>query len=94
MRKVIQGKIYDTERAHKVADYHYSIPKNPEHYVESLFLTAKENWFLYCEGGMESEYADGSTIKAYTPDDAFLWLEKYNKIPELEEHFPDRIEEA
>jgi hypothetical protein len=101
MKKVIDGKIYNTETATKV-EYYSNFSTGFDNYDETLYLTKKGVWFLYGSGGPASPYAvqghgyssGGSDIIVYSDNEAFAWLEKHNKIDVIEQYFPDKIEEA
>lgn len=104
MKKVIDGKMYNTETADEVATWSNHYYPNDFHYCEeSLFRTKKGNWFLYGEGGAMSAYSrsvgnngrgGGSDIRALTPDEARQWLEEKDQVEELERYFGSEIEEA
>jgi len=103
MKRIIDGKRYDTETAEMVAEdsngYAYS---DFNHCEETLYRTQRGNWFLYGEGGPMSKYSQavgdmrggGSAIVPLSADDARSWLENAGKTDELERYFPDSIEDA
>ncbi len=103
MKRIIDGKVYDTETAACVADwsngYHGGDFKRCE---EGLYRTKKGNWFLAGEGGPMSKYArpvgnmtsGGEGLEPITADEAREWLEARAFTKELEEYFSDMIEEA
>lgn len=103
MKKVIDGKRYDTGTATLVAHADYGNRSDFYFWDEDLYITKKGNWFIYGEGGPRSQYAvqveqnqwsGGEGIISFTADEAMDWLEKYDKIDELEKHFADQIEDA
>lgn len=103
MKLIINSKRYDTETATRVAHYTNDLPYNDGHYVrESLCLTGKGNWFLYCEGGSLSQYSEvrgnfsfsGETLRALSQEDAQRWLEDRKLVEKLEQYFSDSIEDA
>lgn len=51
MKKVINGKVYNTETAEEVASYSFSNSNDFRYIREKLYRTKKGNWFLYGEGG-------------------------------------------
>lgn len=88
MKKVINGKLYDTETATLVAEYdsgHYS---NDFHSSEEkLYRTKKGAWFLHGKGGAMSRwsercgsncYCGGEGIEALGDYDARTWCEEHN----------------
>lgn len=103
MKRIIEGKVYDTDKAEEIATYsshHY--PNDFHYYEETLYKTAKGNFFLAGEGGAASKYSQpvhggrggGSALEPLTADEAREWLELHKFTDELEEHFPDHLEEA
>lgn len=103
MKKVIDGKVYNTETATKVAEWDNGIFGNDfRSCSEELYKTKKGAWFIFGKGGAMSKYSEShgnstsgsSTIFTVTEDEAFAWLENYNEMDAIEEYFADRIEEA
>jgi hypothetical protein len=103
MKKIIDGKMYNTETAILVAEYNNGFGCGDFHYVcEELYITKKGAFFLYCEGGALSKYSDTNgnsswgicKIIALNEDEAYEWLERYNEVEAIEKYFSDRIEEA
>lgn len=104
MKKIIDGKVYNTETAEEIADWDNGFYGGDfEHYREELYKTKKGNWFLYKTGGPRSTMAvsvgAGSTagssdIEKYTEKEAVEWLKKRQKIEILQEMFPNEIETA
>ena len=104
MRKVIEGKRYDTETATKIADDSYSNYGDLNYWCEEIYRTRKGNWFLVGEGGAMSKYAraigqnevgGGSTIIPLTKTDALAWFEDHtNDSKAFEKYFADILEDA
>ena len=104
MKRIINGKSYNTETATLVA--HYDSPHGCtdfHHYSEGLYRTRKGAWFLAGEGGPMSKYArslgsnswgGGDGLEVLTAEEAQEWLERRDFVAELEEHFASSIEEA
>lgn len=105
MRRVIDGKMYDTDTADKIAEWdngHNS--KRDFHYCsEDLYKTKKGSWFLHGEGGAASKYAEscgqnetceGKGIELLTAEEALEWLSGHGFADEAQEHFSDKIVEA
>lgn len=58
MKKIIDGKLYDTETAKEIAcRYHGEGQRDFRHYTEKLFRKRTGEYFLYGEGGPMSRYA-------------------------------------
>ena len=104
MRKIIEGKRYDTETATKVADDSYSNYGDLGYWSEELYRTQKGTWFLAGEGGAMTRYArsigqnevgGGGAIIPLTKTEALAWLEAHNSDSDaIEEYFSDVVEDA
>jgi hypothetical protein len=104
MKRIIDGKSYNTETAECIATWSNHHYPNDFHYCEeSLYRTAKGAWFVAGEGGAMSKYSrpvgnngrgGGEGLEPFTADEARRWLEEHNFVDELEEHFGSQIEEA
>jgi len=103
MRKVVDGKMYNTEKATLVGEYSYGGPGDFERIEEGLYVTQKGNWFLAGEGGAKTQYArqveqncwtGGEGITPLTRQEAFEWAQEHLDPDEYEEYFRDLIEEA
>lgn len=66
MKKIINGKMYNTETAKKMGNYWNGRPTNDFSYVEEVLYKKKTGeFFLYGEGGPMTKYSycvDGSSI--------------------------------
>lgn len=86
MKKIINGKMYDTETAKEVAScYHGEGPRDFRHYSESLYKKRTGEYFLAGEGGPMSHYAvtvgqnswsGGEKIIPLTYKEATEWAER------------------
>ncbi len=103
MKRIIDGKSYNTETAYLIAEWDNGLFYNDfYHCSEELYQTVKENWFLYGSGGAASKYSTTSgnsssgscAIIPLTAIQALKWLEQKEFTDEIEEHFPNEIEEA
>lgn len=103
MKKIIEGKRYDTETAEEIVSYWNGLGTSDfRHVNESLYKTKSGKFFLAGEGGPMSKYArtcgdmtsGGEDIIPLTPQEAQNWLEEHNFTKELEEHFTDQIQDA
>ena len=104
MKKVINGKRYDTETAALVAADSYSNYGDFGYWAEELYHTKKGNWFLVGEGGAMSPYArsvgqnetaGGEGITPLTWGKALVWLETHTSDADtFEEYFRDGIKDA
>lgn len=89
MKKIINGKMYNTETAAEVASYSNDCARNDFHYFEqTLYRKKTGEFFLYGEGGGLSMYArrefDGWTygvrIDPLTEAEAKEWMEKHADV--------------
>ena len=59
MKKIIGGKLYDTETAKEIGSkYHGEGARDFRHYSETLYRKRTGEYFLYGEGGPMSRYAE------------------------------------
>jgi len=103
MKRVIDGKHYDTEKAERIGVDGYSDGGDFHYWKEELYRTKKGNYFLYGEGGPLSDYAvdvgNGSTsgsrkLIPMSEEETLEWLERAEETVALEKYFPDYFEEA
>ena len=57
MKKIINSKKYDTEKAKKIGTYWYLEPGNINHISETLYRKRTGEFFLHCYGGANTKYA-------------------------------------
>jgi len=104
MKKVIDGKLYNTETAKQVGGDSYFHYGEFQYWCEELFRTKRGNWFVYGEGGEKFSYArtveqnasnGGNDITPVTREEALAWLEVHNPDADaIEEYFTDVLEDA
>ena len=58
MKKIICKKEYDTETATLVKKFTSGCYGDPAGYEETLYQTPEGLYFVYCNGGEESKYAE------------------------------------
>src|SRR4051794_19852615 len=75
MKKIIDGKRYDTEKAEEIA-WNGSIEGRRDFnwYSEYLYRTARGRWFLAGEGGARSRYATPIGNNGSGPGDGIIPL--------------------
>jgi hypothetical protein len=102
-KAIINGKRYNTETATKIASHWNRLDdRDFRHITEVLYKTPKGEYFLNGEGGPLTEYGvkEGNTtygssrITVITGDEARAWLEKHQKVDQLESEFGDSIVDA
>lgn len=103
MRKVINKKVYDTNAARLVAQYHNGLSSSDFRYIyERLYVTRKGQYFLHAEGGALTIYSESSgnstwgieTIILFTKEEVYEWLEERGYTEVIEEVFKDEIQEG
>lgn len=103
MRRIIDGKVYDTETATEVAHYWNGLAGNDFRNVsERLYITKKGNWFTAGHGGPMSKYSvsngnstsGGDGLEPISQEAALRWLERNDETEAIEKYFSDKIEEA
>ena len=86
MKKVINGKLYNTETAKKIGEWDNGIYGNDfSRCEETLYLTKSGAYFLHGDGGPMSKYSEshgnnswggGSLIQPMSPQAAREWAEE------------------
>jgi hypothetical protein len=104
MKKIINKKVYDTDKAIEVASFWNGLSSSDfRNVTEELYITHKGNWFMYYSGGPLSQYAEclhrgcyegSSGIKVLSKDEVYQWLEMREETAAIEKYFTDTLEEA
>ncbi len=104
MKRIINGKRYNTNTATRLHEYQSPYAHNDFNFFrESLYRTEKENYFLAGEGGALTRYGQaeggggmqgGEGIRPITKKEAMKWLEEHDGETVLEEEFGDAIKDA
>ena len=85
MKKVINGKVYDTDTARKIGCFDYGLGDRISGWSDTLYVKRTGEYFLLGEGGPGSKYSvctgvnesSGSTkIFPLSYDDACKWAEE------------------
>lgn len=97
MKKVINGRRYDTETANELAKWHnMQDVRNFSHCKETLYRKTTGEYFLYGEGGPSSKYSrtvgtnswsGGERIMPLSLEEAQKWAEEHLEGDEYEEIF-------
>jgi hypothetical protein len=104
MKKVIDGKVYNTETAKEVHSWENHFFRNDFHHCEeALYRTKKGAWFLCGSGGAMSKYSQpcgsnswtgGDGMEVLTEAEALEWLQNRGADPDdIQRYFPN-VEEA
>ena len=83
MKRIIQGKVYNTDTADRIGNHVYSNPGDFRYEDTDLFRSKKGAWFIAGEGGPLSRWSrsegngqrGGSGIEAMTATEALAWCE-------------------
>lgn len=97
MKKIINGKSYDTTTAREVAStYHGDGPRDFHYYSETLYCKRTGEYFLAGEGGPMTKYSHstgqnswsgGEKIFPITLAEAKEWMEKERDAEDYEAEF-------
>lgn len=97
MKKIIGGKIYDTETAKEIGSrYHGEGQRDFRHYSETLYRKRTGEYFLYGEGGPMSRYAEscgqnqwsgGEKISPVDYKAAMEWAEENMDADDYQQEF-------
>ena len=91
MKKIINGKRYDTETAEFIGSVH---PGQLEYWREELYRKRNGEFFLYVIGGPSSKYGSGNAeIRPLSIKEAQEWTEKHLSADRYEEIF-GKVEEG
>lgn len=97
MKKIINGKMYDTETATFVGETYYGVSGDLDHVWEALYQSPNGQWFLAGRGGARSKYgiqtapnswSGGSCITLLSPEEALAWCENYLDAEDFADRFP------
>lgn len=102
MKKIINGKVYDTEKAAQKASYNNGRYGDFAYLSETLYLKKTGEYFLHGEGGAQTRYAgrtgnmyhDGEAIVPVSYQEAKEWAEKHLSGAEYEAIFGEVVEEG
>ena len=104
MKKIINGKLYDTDTAKRVGSiYHGEGPRDFRHYEETLYKKRTGEYFLHGEGGPMSRYAEsvgqnqwsgGEKIIPLDYKAATEWAEENMDADDYQEEFGEVSEEG
>ena len=95
MKKIKNGKLYDTDTAKSIGSYQY-LGESDFHYVyEELYRKKTGEYFLYGEGGPASRWASyngdgywaGEDIRPLTDEQAREWAEEHMDADEYLKYF-------
>lgn len=100
MKKVVNGKTYNTGTAEFITEYRSKYSSTDSRFeLEKIYRTKKGDWFVHFEGGAHSTCADyygngnryAVGIKPMTEEDVKKWLREAGKYDVIEKHFPVKL---
>ena len=104
MKKVISGKVYDTDTSVCVGEIEHGYINDLNYIRETLYKSQRGNYFIHYVGGANTRYAvskgnnwySGSEgILPLTKGEALEWCERNNIAAEtIEREFADMVEDA
>lgn len=103
MKKIIDRKLYDTDRAILIHEWTSGTGYSDfNHYEEKLYVTEKVAYFLAGSGGANTKYrrdfdngsCSGEDISVMSVEEAIDWLEQHDGAEAIEKFFSSEIEEA
>lgn len=96
MKKIINGKMYNTETATELGTYEHGYVSSFSWYQENLYRKKTGEYYLYGEGHANSKYGtpdgtggygSGDGFTPLTESEARIWAEKYLDADEYCEIF-------
>jgi len=105
MKKIINGRIFDTEKAVLVGEVEASCGHGDFNWWKAgLYQTpVSKRFFISGEGGAmtmfsrtisQNEWSGGSKVIPMDNDEALAWAEQYLNTEVIEKYFADLIKEA
>jgi hypothetical protein len=74
MKKIINGRLYDTETAKELGGDRYSNRRNFHHWAETLYKKRTGEFFIYGEGGPLSKYAEAVGLNEWSGGERIMPL--------------------
>ena len=96
MKKIIDGKLYNTATAEAVDSYDNGLYGTFRYWEEALYRKKTGEYFLYGYGGPATEYSEqvgpneygsGERIIPLTAAEAKTWMEKYGDVDTYIKYF-------
>lgn len=96
MKKIINGRLYDTKTAKTVGEYEYSYPTDFNYYHETLYRKRTGEYFIFGWGNAASKYAErvpggawkgSEEIIPLTYENARSWAETSMEVEDYEAEF-------
>lgn len=88
MKKLINGKLYNTKSSIAIASWDNGVEiADPGYCEETLFKSKMETYFIYHKS------CEGLDIREVTQEAAFEWLQEHGMIAEAKNEFPQMVTE-
>ena len=87
MKKIINGKKYDTETAAYICGYVFGTYNDLFYNEENLYRKKNGEFFFYGYGGPGTSYKCEEIIEPFTESEAKNFIEKYGDVETYEELF-------
>lgn len=96
MKKIINGRLYNTDTATFIASCGWGNPDDFEYYCDRLYRKKTGEFFLFGEGGPYSKYGgwadeenlvSGKIVRPMSEDAAKKWLENQGDVDKYIELF-------
>ena len=104
MKKIVNGVIYDTEKATLIGESSEGYKGDFRHWEAGLYVTPRsKRYFIAGAGGPMTRFAQsvgqnswegGADLIPMTREEALEWAEKYVDTAIVEHYFGDVLEEA
>jgi len=88
MKKIINGRLYDTETAKELGSDSYSNRRDFHYWVETLYKKRTGEFFIYGEGGPLSKYAEAVGLNEWSGGERIMPL-SYAEAQEWAENHLD-----
>jgi hypothetical protein len=104
MKKVIAGRMYDTDTAEVIGSASFSHEGDCHHWTETLYKTKNGRYFVFGTGGAMSQYRIEVDFHTWSPGsdiwildsekEAYDWAELHLDVETLEAQFSHLLEEG
>jgi hypothetical protein len=101
MKKIINGKVYDTEVAELICSYEYGYERDFRYVYEALYKSPNGQFFINYQGGAMSKYSEntgpnetfgGSGIRLIDEDEARKFTESNGSNEDYVKAFGEPVE--
>ncbi len=86
MKKIINGRLYDTETAKELGSDSYSNRRDFHYWEETLYQKRTGEFFVYGEGGAASKYAESVGLNEWSSGERIMPLSYAEAREWAEEH--------